>query len=314
MQVKENPAVANANPRSLSQSMRSHDGPDMSPKGQQARWYQDLYHRWVRASWTMFFVGFAAVFTGLNLLFAALYALDPAGLVQIGAHEQDSTLFKSFIFSVHTIATVGYGNIYPDSTYINVVVVVEIAIGILVFALTSGLVFARFSIPRARIMFSDVAVVQPFEGYPTLMFRAANQRTNFIVEASVRVSILRYQLVEGREMRRFFDLPLIRSSSPVFALTWLVMHRIDETSPLYGMTQDDFDRQDDELLVLMSGMDSSVSQTIMARHGYGAGRVLWNHEFADVIRTDAQGRRWIDYESFHDVSPLAERPVMSAQT
>ena len=298
------PAVSNANPRSLSQSIRNADGPDIARKGMDQRWHQDLYHRWIRTSWTRFFAGFAAVFTGLNLVFALLYALDPAGLVQIGAHTPDSVLFRSFIFSVHTIATVGYGNIYPDSTYVNVVVVLEIAIGILVFALTSGLVFARFSIPRARIMFSDVAVVRNFEGWPTLMFRAANQRSNFIVEASVRVSILRYQTIDGRMMRRFFDLPLIRASSPVFALSWLVMHRIDEASPLFGVTQDQFDAREDELIILMTGIDSSVSQPVIARHGYGPGRILWNHEFVDVMRRDDAGRQWIDFGRFHDITPI----------
>jgi inward rectifier potassium channel len=290
-------------PASLAQSLPPQG--DVGRRTPRQRWHQDLYHRWVMASWTTFFASFAAVFVGLNLVFAGLYALDPTGLVQIGAHTPDSVLFRSFLFSVHTIATVGYGNIYPDSTYVNCVVVMEIAIGILVFALTSGLVFARFSIPQARIMFSDVAVVGRFEGYPTLMFRAANQRNNFIVEASVRVSILRDQVVDGRTMRRFFDVALIRSSSPVFALTWLVMHRIDETSPLYGMSQSDFAAQGDELVVLMTGMDSSVSQPVFARHGYGPTSILWNHEFVDVMRQDDQGRRWIDYEHFHATTPGA---------
>jgi len=296
--------VSKPRPTSLAQSLRRDDGLNVVRTGMTMRWHQDLYHRWVRASWPVFFAGFALVFTGLNLLFAALYALDPAGLIQAGGRQSDSVLFKSFIFSVHTIATVGYGNIYPDSTYVNVVVVFEVAIGILVFALTSGLVFARFSIPRARIVFSDVAVVRPFEGWPTLMFRAGNQRNNFIVEASVRVSILRNQTIDGRMMRRFFDLPLIRERSPVFALTWLVMHRIDETSPLFGMTQAEFDAQGDELIVLLTGIDSSVAQPMTARHGYGPGRVLWNHEFADVMRRDDHGRSLIDFSKFHDVVPL----------
>ena len=290
-------------PRSFSQSLRSHDRVDVSREGQSQRWYQDVYHRWVRASWPLFFAGFGAVFIGVNLLFAGLYALDPAGLVETGSPHSGMTFLKCFFFSVHTIATVGYGNIYPGSIYVNFVVVLEIALGVLVFALTSGLVFARFSIPRARIIFSDVAVIRQFEGAPTLMFRAANQRNNFIVEASVRLSILRLHVADGRKMRRFFDMALLRSTSPVFALTWLVMHRIDEHSPLFGMTQADFDAADDELIVLMTGMDSSLSQTMTARHGYGPGRVLWDHEFVDVLREDEAGRRWIDYASFHDVIP-----------
>ena len=109
-------------------------------------------------------------------------------------------------------------------------------------------------------------------------------------------------------MRRFFDLSLLRATSPVFALTWLVMHRIDETSPLFGMNQAEFDTQEDELIVLMTGMDSSLSQTVTARHGYGPGRVLWDHEFVDVLHEDGQGRRWIDFARFHDVTPTAPTP------
>ena len=294
--------------RSLSQSMRGHDRLDIGRMGQTERWYGDLYHRGVRASWPVFFLGFGAVFVALNLVFAGLYALDPHGLAQVGEQGGSGRFLTCFFFSVHTVATVGYGNIYPVSTYTNLVVVVEVALGVLVFALTSGLVFARFSIPRARIMFSDVAVVREFEGYPTLMFRAANQRNNFIVEASVRLSILRLEVDGARRMRRFYDMPLVRATSPIFALTWLVMHRIDETSPLYGMTQADFEARDDDLIVLMAGMDSSLSQTVTARHGYGPGRVLWDHEFVDVLHEDAQGRRWINFHNFHAVEPVAPPP------
>jgi len=290
--------------RSLSQSLRGFDGLDIGRQGITERWYEDLYHRGVRASWTAFFSGFAAVFICLNVVFAGLYALDPNGLVELGRPSGTHPLLKCFFFSVHTVATVGYGNIYPGSLYVNFVVIVEIVLGIVVFAVTSGLVFARFSIPRARIMFSDVAVVRQFEGYPTLMFRAANQRNNFIVEANVRLSILRVQRDGGRTMRRFFDLDLLRSTSPVFALTWIVMHPIDEASPLHGLTQADFEAQQDELIVLMKGTDSSLSQTVMARHGYGPGRVLWDHEFVDVLHEDGQGRRWIDYGRFHDAEPI----------
>jgi len=298
--------VPDSPPSALTQALRTSKTPDVRRAGATQAWHQDIYHRLIMANWPVFFAGFALAFIGINLLFAGLYALDPAGVLQNGEHQHDSVLFRSFLFSVHTIATVGYGNLYPDSTYVNCIVVVEIAIGIQVFALGSGLAFARFSIPRARIMFSEVAVVRRFEGYPTLMFRAANQRNNFIVEASVRVSILRDVVDEGRTLRRFTDLALIRSSSPVFALSWLVMHRIDETSPLYGMTQAEFAAQGDELIVLMTGIDSSVSQPVIAGHGYAGSSILWDHEFVDVMRTDDQGQRWIDYSRFHAVVPIPQ--------
>jgi len=292
--------------RRLSQSLRGFDKPDIESVGQSQRWYEDVYHRLVTISWPLFIAGFGVVFICLNLVFAGLYAFDAAGLVQIDAGANPNTFLKCFFFSVHTVATVGYGNIYPNTVYANLVATLEIATGILVFAVTSGMMFARFAMPRARIMFSDVAVVREFEGYPTLMFRAANQRNNFIVEASVRLSILRMQVTAGHKIRRFYDLALLRSTTPVFALTWLVMHRIDETSPLFGMSQADFQACDDELIVLMTGTDSTLSQTVNARHGYGPDLVLWDHEFVDILNEDNRGRRWIDYGKFHDVRPVTQ--------
>ncbi len=265
--------------------------------------FEDLYHRSVRMGWTAFFGLFALVFLALNLFFAGLYLLDAEGLVHGVDTGTTSPFLRCFFFSVHTIATVGYGNVYPASLYVNAVVVIEIAVGILVIALTSGLAFARFSIPTARILFSDVAIVRMFEGVPTLMFRAANQRNNFIVEASVRLSLLRTEADGDGTLRRFYDLPLVRSTSPAFSLSWLVMHRIDEASPLYGMKQEDWEASGDELVVLMTGTDSSLAQFISARHAFGPDRVKWNHRFADILGTDSDGRRWIDYGRFHEIQP-----------
>ena len=279
----------------------------MGRRGYVRRWYDDLYHRSVRMGWPAFFGLFALVFLALNLFFAGLYLLDDEGLVHGVDTGTKSPFLRCFFFSVHTIATVGYGNVYPASLYVNVVVVIEIAVGILVIALTSGLAFARFSIPTARILFSEVAIVREFEGAPTLMFRAANQRNNFIVEASVRLSILRTEADGESALRRFYDLPLVRSTSPAFSLSWLVMHRIDEASPLYGMTQADWEASGDELVVLMTGTDSSLAQFISARHAFGPDRVLWGHRFADILGVDSDGRRWIDYERFHETMPESQK-------
>lgn len=296
-------AEPNPPPQSFAQSIVGRDRLNVGRIGLGRRMFDDLYHRSVRMSWPAFFGLFALAFLLLNLLFAGLYMLDTGGLVHGVDTGTTSPFLRCFFFSVHTIATVGYGNVYPASLYVNAVVVVEIAVGILVIALTSGIAFARFSIPTARVLFSEVAVVREFEGAPTLMFRAANQRNNFIVEASVRLSLLRTVPDGEGTIRRFYDLPLVRSTSPAFVLSWLVMHRIDETSPLYGMTQADWEASGDELVVLMTGTDSSISQFISARHAFGAGNVLWGHRFADILGSDADGRRWIDYARFHEAVP-----------
>lgn len=290
-------------PRSFSGSLRGHDRLDVLKPGLGRRLFDDLYHRSLRMSWPAFFGVFALVFLLLNLFFAGLYLLDADGLFHGVDTGATSPFLRCFFFSVHTIATVGYGNVYPASLFINAVAVVEIAVGILVIALTSGLAFARFSIPSARILFSDIAVVRNFNGCPTLMFRAANQRDNFVLEASVRLSLLRSEPDGTGTLRRFYDLPLVRSISPFFALSWLVMHRIDEASPLYNMTQADWDASGEELIVLMTGTDSSLSQSIHARHAFRAGQLLWGRRFVDILSADGDGRLSINYNQFHDTVP-----------
>ncbi len=291
-------------PRNFTESVIGNDRLDIVMIGADRPLLGDLYHNVTRLSWPIFFAAFASVFLIFNVIFAALYTLDAEGLSR-SADLHFSPFWNAFFFSVHTVATVGYGDVFPLSTYTNILVVIEITIGILFFALTSGLMFARFSRPTARILFSNVAIVKAFEGAPTLMFRVGNQRGNFILEASVRVSILRREMVDGREMRRFYDLPLVRSSSPVFALSWLVMHRIDEFSPLFGYDAVTFLEGADEVIVLLTGTDASVIQPLHARHAFAPEAVIFDHDFVDVISSDDAGRRVIDYRRFHDIVPLS---------
>ncbi len=291
--------------RGFSQSVISADSLDVGRIGHDPHWYGDLYHTLTRMSWAAFFGWFALTFLMLNLLFAALYMLDPHGLSVAGVDDKMGPFARAFFFSVHTVATVGYGNVYPVSWITNFITVIEIAIGILVFALTSGLIFARFSRPTARVLFSAVAIVRKFDGAPHLMIRVANQRTNFILEASMRLSVLRSEILDGEPMRRFYDIPLVRARSPVFALSWTVMHRIDEHSPFYGMTRADYLASEDEIVCLMAGIDASVSQPVHARHAYTRSNVLWDHVFVDVLSVDESGRRWIDFSKFHDAVPLS---------
>ncbi|HYA81556.1 MAG TPA: ion channel [Methylocystis sp.] len=284
---------------SLGASLRAGDGPNFVRVGDGRPPVSDLYHALIRMSWPGFISLFLTAFFTFNLVFAAAYAFDIGGL-NVAPAEHLPSFAIAFFFSVHTLATVGYGNIYPADLFTNIVVVVEITLGLLFFALTTGLVFARFSRPTARVLFSDVAVVRPMEGAQMLLLRAANQRRNFIFEATVRCSILRLETFGGHAMRRFYDLKLERSLTPVFSLSWTIMHRIDEDSPLYGITQEMFEERGYEIIFSLTGIDSSVSQPIHARAAYGAGQVLWNREFVDVLSTDESGRLVIDYRRFHD--------------
>jgi inward rectifier potassium channel len=261
----------------------------------------DLYHLLLTMPWWAFFTLMALSFLLLNLLFGGLYLLDPNGI----ANARPGTFADSFFFSVQTLGTLGYGVLAPQSLYTNLIVVAETFVGIVNAAITTGLIFARFSRPTARVLFSKVAVIGPFEGVPTFMFRAANQRGNQILEAEVTLTwSFETTTREGALMRRLQELRVTKSRSPLFALSWLVMHPIDETSPLRGLTPKDLAELRSEFLVVISGNDQSFAQRIFARHGYHFDEVVWDRAFVDILQTGPDGAIFIDYRRFHDVREL----------
>src|SRR5579871_473038 len=228
------------------------------------RWIgTDLYQSILSTPYWAFLCSMVLIFVAFNGVFAGLYLLDPGGV----AGARPGSFPDAFFFSVQTFGTLGYGVMAPKSFYANVVVSVEVFFGILNIAVVAGIMFARVSRPTARVMFSRIAVVTPFEGVPTLMFRVANERGNQILEATISLT-LAHQVTtrEGHVMRRFENLSLIRASTPLFMLSWTVMHRIDETSPLYGATRESLLRDLVELIVVLSGTDETYSDTIYARH------------------------------------------------
>lgn len=261
-----------------------------------SRW-RDLYHLLLTLSWPSFF-GLLALLYGLaNIFFALLYALDPNGI----ANARPGSLVDAFFFSVQTMASIGYGAMYPQTLYTHVIVTIESLVGLLGLAMGTGLMFSRFSRPTAKVLFSRVAVIAPFEGQPTLMFRVANQRRNQILEAQINVTLVRNQVdAQGRFMRRFYDLKLVRSRTPIFALTWMAMHPIDEESPLYQLTPADYDEAELEIIVTLTGLDETFAQTIHARHSYIPSEILWERRFVDILAKTADGRRTVDYSHFHD--------------
>lgn len=263
--------------------------------------FSDLYHQLLTLSWCGFFCRIALLYVISNALFALVYLAGGDCI----ANAQSGNFKDAFFFSVQTMATIGYGAMYPRTSYANIVVAVEALFGLLGVAMITGLAFARFSRPTARVLFSSVAVIAPQNGVPTLMYRTANQRYNQILEAQQRLTLLRDEFTaEGQFMRRFYDLNLVRSRTPIFALTWTVMHVIDESSPLYGLTAEDLVNHQIEILVTMTGIDETVSQTIHARHSYVAGEILWNMRFVDILSKSPDGGRAVDYNRFHDVIHL----------
>lgn len=271
--------------------------------GLQREVWHDLYHYFMKVSWLTLFAAFATFFLSFNLIFAVLYSLQP-GCV---ANLNPPGFLGYFFFSVETLATVGYGDMHPQSLYGHVFATIEIFIGLMAIALLTGGMFARFSRPRARVLFSVHGVVRPMEGKRTLMFRTANARQNIIMEASAQLRLLRDVVTaEGYHLRRVVDLPLVRSQHPIFLLGWSLMHVIDETSPLVGENAESLAQARAMFLLTMSGTDETTGQVVMARHEYRSGAIRWNHSFRDVLHTDEDGVEHLDYARFDLVDPLPD--------
>ncbi len=265
--------------------------------GLRRRPFGDLYHRILTMSWPRFLASGLATYVLTNFVFATLYLLQPGSI----NNAAPGSFADHFFFSVETIATIGYGVMSPATLYANLVMTVESSVGILVAALTTGLIFARFSRPTARVIFSRVAVVGPHNGKQTLTVRLANQRLNQMLSAEVVMTLVRDELTEeGMLLRRFHDVKLVRDRSPIFAMTFTVMHEIDEFSPLFGATAEQLAAINAELVVTSSGIDETLVQPVHARTSYLPHEILWNHRFADIMGYTEDGRRAIDYSRFHD--------------
>ncbi|CAB3661624.1 ion channel [Paraburkholderia rhynchosiae] len=273
--------------------------------GMPTRFWQDLYHRALVVRWPMFFVSLAVLFVLLNTTFAALYMLGDAPI----ANQYPPGFNGAFFFSVETLATVGYGDMHPQTIYAHWIATLEIFVGMSGIALATGLIFARFSRPHAKIMFARYAIVRPLDGHMTLMVRSANGRQNVIAEAHARLRILRRETTaEGYTLRRLHDLRLLRDQHPVFKLGWSLMHVIDENSPLFGETAETLKARDTSLLLTLEGVDESTSQTMHARHMWTCDQIYWQHRFVDIM-SERDGVSHIDYSHFHEIVPLDEAPV-----
>lgn len=261
----------------------------------------DLHHRFLRAPWWLALGGVVAFFLGTNALFAALYA----AVGGLGGKDHPSAL-DYFSFSVHTMATIGYGTMYPASAAAQALVVAEAIAGILTTAVVTGLVFSKFSQTSGKVVFSRQATVAPLDGVPTLSFRLGNMRGNQIVEAQLRVTLVRTERTrEGVTLYRMYDLPLVRERSPAFSRSWTAMHVIGPGSLLAGKSPADLAREEVELIVSLVGTDDTSLQPVHARHTYAHDEVIWGARHADVLSERADGQLVLDLTKFHDVVPTA---------
>jgi inward rectifier potassium channel len=264
--------------------------------------WSDLYHRSLSVYWPVFFGTAAALFVALNAVYAFLYWLGNEPIANVAPNLP--LPLSLFYFSIETLATVGYGDMHPQTNYGHLVATVEIFTGMSFLAVMTGLIFARFSRPKARFVFARHAVVTTYQGQPALMIRIANARHNTISQATARLWLFRLEHTKEREVfRRFYELKLDRREHPLFSLSWTLIHIIDETSAFYNMTADNFTAEEGALILNVDGVDDNSAQRLYARQIYSRHDIRWRHRYRDITSLSEKGRLLLDYTKFHDVVP-----------
>ncbi|HVZ77209.1 MAG TPA: ion channel [Gemmatimonadaceae bacterium] len=274
-----------------------------------------LYHDMLSMSWPKFLALLVCAYMATNFLFAWLYVLcGPNALAGVHPSDVEGRFAQAFFFSVHTLATIGYGNVTPVSLAANFVVTIESISGLLGFALATGVLFSRFARPTARVIFSNRAVVAPYRGGSGFMFRIINGRSNQLIELEVKVLFTRIEQKGGATVRRYDQLTLERTRVVFFPLSWTIVHPIDEKSPLSGLTARDLQECEAEFLVMLSGIDETFSQQVHARSSYKADEVRFGERFVSMYNPlAADGSESVDVSRLHEteLAPLDGAGLMT---
>lgn len=267
---------------------------------------QNTYHSLLTMSWVKFFIILSLSYFIVNAIFACGYVLCGSDAIE-GIHPQNiaDEFLQDFFFSVQTVSTIGYGTASPHGLAANILVTFEALAGLLGFALATGLLFARFSRPNARIVYSHHAVIAPYRGITAFEFRIANERSNELFEVHCTLTLSRVERdTQGNTMRKFYPLSLERNQVVFFPLHWVIVHPIDEQSPLYGETETSLKASDGEFLILLTAFDETFSQTVHSRSSYKYHEVRWGAKFADMFHSSDDEGVTIDLRRIHNIEPL----------
>lgn len=276
--------------------------------GLSLRWMYDMYHHLLRIRWSVLILGLWAGYLLLNLVFALLYLWEGNNIS--GARAGD--LWSAYWFSVQTLSTIGYGTMSPTSWGSNLIATAESFIGLVLVAMGTGLMFAKFSRPTARVVFSQPILVSRRNGLPCLMFRMSNERASHIVEAHLLVSVLQEEVTqEGERMRRFYSLRLERDHTPIFAMSWTAIHPLDEDSPLHGLAPETLSEKMQTIVVIFTGIDDLFAQSVHARHSYFAADIHFDHRFVDMLETTPDGSLIVHHENLHLIEPIDSVAALS---
>ena len=275
-------------------------GREIITEGLHLSFWADISHRCMTASWPAFIGGAVLVFLAFNAFFATFYWIGDQPI----ANVQDGAYIDYLYFSIETLSTAGYGDMHPQTHYGHFIAAIELFTGIFSMSLMTGLIFARFSRPNARLLFADNPVISDHEGQPSLMVRLANERHDIIANATARLWVFKDTVSkEGLPFRRFHELALTRNESPALALSWTLFHILDEQSPIHGLDADGLAAAKVAFVVVVSGYDIVAAQTVHARKTYDHEDVRFGHRYAEILGTTEDGRLRVDYGLFHETIP-----------
>jgi len=262
-----------------------------------------LYHWLLKISWPRFLAFITITYVAINGLFAVGFLLcGPDALQSSAGYFSGQPFFRAFFFSVDTFATIGYGNIVPVGVIPNTLVTIEALLNIVGVALATGVIFARFSRPSARVIYSRNAVVAPYRGITALEFRIANARSSQLIDVQVQAILTKIERSGASTVRRFYELELERNRVVFFPLSWTVVHPIAPGSPMFGLTHSDLVEADAELLVLLIATDETQSQTVHSRSSYEADEIVWGAKFANMLmRSESEGIVGMNLSQIHDI-------------
>ena len=269
-------------------------------KGLDQSFWNDAFHNSMSASWPTFFLGFAVYFVLMNTFFACLFWLGGDCI----ANARPDSFADRFYFSIETLATVGYGDMHPQNDYGHMITSLEIFTGMSTLAVYTGLVFARFARPRAKVLFANAMTLGRHEGKPTLMARIANARHSAVNEAEAEIWLnYNEETREGPRFRRFRQLSLTQRRNPIFAFSWTLFHPVDETSPIFGLGPEELEAMDAFFVVIFEGHDDASGQRVNVRKGYGWSDVHFGHVFSEILTTSEGGLPQLDYGLIHEIEP-----------
>jgi inward rectifier potassium channel len=261
------------------------------------------YLMMIDTTWPRFLLIVLAGFLAANMIFASLYVA--IGIENLKGLESDMSPFgNAFFFSVHTLTTVGYGNVYPQGPWANTISALEAASGLMLFAIATGLLYGRFSRPSARIVYSKNAIIAPYQDGTSLQFRVANARSNTLMNMEVKVVLMTVDRSNGELKRNFINLPLERPNIYFFALTWTVVHPIDSASPFYQKSAEDLAKISAEILILLQGFDDTFSQVVHSRYSYRHDDFIWGAKFSPAFKVDQKGGLVVEVDHIDELKVL----------